>query len=81
MCTVLYYDYVIILSLITVDQSQTSIFHMFQYHYLGPDDWVNAVCKYTKFQDGAQTIYLCIGSQILNVLSVGVQSFVPLRAI
>ena len=35
----------IIHSLITDDQSQTSIFHMFQYHYLGPDDWLDAGCK------------------------------------
>ena len=30
----------IIRLLLTVDLSQTSIFHMFQYHYLGLDDWV-----------------------------------------
>ena len=37
--------YVIILSLITFDQSHAIIFHMFQYHYLGPDDWVDAARK------------------------------------
>ena len=47
----------IILSLITVDQSQISIFHMFQYHYLGPDYWVDAGCK---FQDGPQTMHRCM---------------------
>ena len=46
----------IILSLITVDQSQTSIFHMFQYHYLGPDDWLDAA---GKFQDGPQ-LFICV---------------------
>ena len=30
---------------------------MFQYHYLGPDDWVDAGRKQSKFQDGPK---LCI---------------------
>ena len=33
---------------------------MFQYHYLGPDDWVYAARKLTIFQDKPQTMHLCI---------------------
>ena len=35
---------------------------MFQYHYLGPDDWVDAARKQTKFQDGPKLCICVLGA-------------------
>ena len=48
---------IIRLSQMKVNQSQTSISHVFQYHYLGSDDWEMMMCpNKSQVQNDIQTM-------------------------